>query len=333
MSPLTPTNKTLFVLVSFAMFACTFGIPTVQAQGPMQGQWPYSTDKSPTMSVEMGLRVFERPGDSVRLPIATNSVTNEVLFTSDEASDLETAAGADLRVNFKGKRFGNLWEFRSIIVDFDAAVELEGPNLDLPLLPGFSPDFVDYKYGSQFLSFELNHKRPVLPGLTLLAGPRFISFDEEVSTQFEQRFDEPFGPLDVEGVSTIEAINSLYGAQVGFEYNLPISQNIYISTIGKIGGFANPARVIQTNESNIDPVSTMGERSKNTGAFLAEVNVRAYFEIVPSCVSTYVGYDAMVLDGIAVAPAQFLTVDTLTGLDSTNTPFFHSITMGVQMQY
>lgn len=327
MRPPTRNNYKLIAIVVIAMSYISLAATTAYAQ------WPYTTDVNPSWSLEMGARAFDRPGDDLALPLATNSVTNEVLFDSETATDLNNSVGVDLRLNFHGRHFDRKWEFRTIMADFGLNAQLLGPNLDLALLPDFSPDVVDYNYDSRLWSFELNTKRSVAPGLTFLFGPRFISLDEESTTKFEQLFDTDFGSFNAIGASTIETSNSLYGGQFGFEYNLPITQQIYFSTTGKVGVFANPAEMKQTDTNNVDPDPVFSERSKNTGAFLGEVNARFYCEIIPSTLSAFVGYDAMIIDGVAIAPAQFLTTDPAIGLETSNSPFFNSITFGVLMEY
>ncbi len=323
-----PTNNKKFITI----IAIVIGFISL-APSRTQAQWPYATDVNPRWSLEMGARIFDRPGDDAAIPIATNSVTNEVLFDSQQATDLNTTAGIDLRVNFTGHHYDNNWEFRTIIADFDANTQLEGPNLEIDLLPGFSPDLVDYNYNSRLWSFELNHKRPSGAGLNWLCGPRFISLKEETTTQVEQLVITDFGPFNAMGTAEIQTNNSLYGLQAGFEYNLPVSQSVYFSVIGKVGGFYNPASQSRVDFNNFDPDVILSGNSRSVGSYLGEVNARLYFEVIPSCVSLFMGYDAMVIGEVAIAPDQYFASDPSGSLNTSGTPFFQSITFGVQMQH
>jgi hypothetical protein len=140
------------------------------------------------------------------------------------------------------------------------------------------------------------------------------------------------GPLAVTGGSNIEATNALIGCQVGLEFNVPLSQSVYISSVGKFGGYYNPTKVVTTTFDSINGAETV-EDSKDTGSFLAEVGGRLNVELIPGCLTAFVGYDAMWIDGIALAPPQFLTTAPTAGIDTTNTPFFQSITVGGQLSY
>lgn len=295
-------------------------------------QWPSVTDTNPCWSLEMGARIFDRPGDDNAIPIATNTVTNEVLFSSEQATDLNTTAGIDLRLNYQGHRYKQNWEFRTFMADFDANTLLEGPNLDFPVLPGLSPDLADYNYSSRLWSFELNHKRPVGPGLNCFCGPRFVSLKEETTTRVEQRIDTIFGPFDATGTAEIQTNNSLYGWQLGFEYNLPVSQSVYFSVIGKGGGFYNPASQTRVDFNNFDPDIVLSGNSRSAGSYLGEINARLYFELIPSCVSFFMGYDAMVIGEVAIAPDQYFAADPNGSLNTSGAPFYQSVTFGFQMQ-
>lgn len=303
------------------------------APSPAHAQWPITTDANPCWSIEMGARIFDRPGDDSATAIATNSITNEVLFTSEQATDLGTAAGVDLRINYTGHHYENNWEFRTFTADFDANTQLQGPNLEIDLLPAFSPDLVDYNYNSRLWSFELNHKRPVGAGLNCLFGPRLITLKEETTTQAEQVIDTVVGPFTAMGTAQIQTNNPLYGFQTGFEYNMPVAQTIYFSVVGKVGGFYNPASQSRVDFNNFDPEPVYSGNSKSVGSYLGEVNARFYFEMIPSCVYCFMGYDAMVIGEVAIAPDQYFADDPTHSLNTSGTPFLQSITFGVQMQH
>ena len=323
--PLSFNNKLLIatmIAVSYIAFAAS-----------AQAQWPVTTNVDPSYSVEIGSRFFDRPGDDLGIGLATDPVTNEILFNTQDATDLNAAVGADIRLHYHGPREGKKWEFRTLLVNFDTTTEATGNNLNVPLLPNtVAPELINYRYDSDILSFELNHRRAVYPGVTFLIGPRYISIDETALFTFEDDIVTPLGPFTVTGGQEIEVKNSIIGAQAGFEFGIPISQTVYISSTNKFGGYYNPTEV---NTSTFDNVtgSTLVEQTKSTGTFVAEIGGRVNFEVIPGCLTTFVGYDAMWIDGIALAPAQFLTTGTNTGVDTTNTPFFQSITAGLILTY
>ena len=54
------------------------------------------------------------------------------------------------------------------------------------------------------------------------------------------------------------------------------------------------------------------------------------FEIIPNGLSTYLGYEATVIDGIALAAPN--VIDT-SPIDTNNTVFFDAITFGVNLSF
>ena len=223
-------------------------------------------------------------------------------------------------------------EFRALLVDFDTTSEVTGTDISTPLFPSVQPEELDYLYTSQVFSFELNTKRAINPGLVVLCGCRFISIEERSQFDFTENLTTPVGNLVFTGGSEVLANNNIMGFQGGFEFNVPVCQGIYVSSVNKFGGYYNPTEVTTTNFDSING-STQFKQSKATGTFVAELGGRLNFEVVPNCLTCFVGYDAMWIDGIALAPPQFLTTNPLAGVDTTNTPFFQSIIVGVNLGY
>ena len=115
-----------------------------------------------------------------------------------------------------------------------------------------------------------------------------------------------------------------------------IRDRIYTTGFIRTGGYYNPTEVTSTLNSFSDGLLFDSEPdttiTKSTGSFLAEVGGRVYVDLYHNLVSSYVGYEATWIDGIALAPTAFLN-DGTAGVDTANTLFFHAITFGLRMDF
>ncbi len=314
------------VIVLFGSMLCV---------GQTQAQWPQTTFKDTRFSAEIGVKAYDRPGSDLLLPLINDRVTGVTLFDSQQATDLGGAAGAEVKFNFQSK-FGRELEFRTIIADWDEdVISITGDDLVSPFFPvaGSEPTTVDYGYESDFFSVELMARRAVSPGIVLMFGPRIVSTKDRVNIVGSLDVDAGGGNLvNVASTQSTEATNILLGLQSGFELNLPISQDMYIQSYVRAGGYMNPTEVNNSSFTNFNTAPTLSSERKSTGSFLGEVGVRLYVDIFSNSLSTYVGYEATWIDGLAVAPAQLLT-PAGSGVQTGNTPFFNALTVGTQFRY
>jgi len=301
-----------------------------------QAQWPQTTTKDPRWTVEFGAKAYDRPGSQLALPLITDAVTMETLFDSTQASELGSAGGAEVKFGFVSK-VGREFEIRTIIADWEQDFEINGDNLRSPFFPiaGQEPTTVTYDYDSDYFSIEVMSRRAISPGITFMFGPRFVSTKDKVRYAGSLLVDPGDGsqPVNVIQTTTTEATNALIGAQAGFEFNFPITRDIYLNSFIRTGGYMNPTEVTTLVNDNVSLVQNEpNRRTKSTGSFLAEVGGRIYVDIVPNGMSTYVGYEATWIDGLALAPDQIVTTG-LEGIETANTPFFNALTFGVNFNY
>lgn len=323
----------------FSIFAAVVvSLSAIYPASTCQAQWPGATrGKEPKHVLEIGGGGFHRPGQDSGIAVITDAETGETLFDTEDATSVGGAAGLDIRYQFESPG-GRKLRFRSIVADFDNSNEIFGvAGLESPLLE-LPTDRVLYEYDSRILSFELMSVRNLAPGINFVAGPRYISFREEVSTEVDGEFDPGDGtiPLDATNVNSIDADNGLIGLQAGLEINFPVSRYLRGETFIRTGGFYNPTEVTQSSQQTVGglliPATQLGDRNtKSTGSFLGEVGGRLFFDFIPDTVAGYVGYEATWIDGIALAPAQ-LTAAAAT-VDTANTVFFQAFTFGVRMQF
>lgn len=302
--------------------------------GRIEAQWDQFNNNCPRFSIEASTAILTRAGDDNRIPLVSNELTLAPVFDSYQATSLGSAPSVDLGVTFQTQNWGH-WEVETTFCRWDNSIGLVGPDLTTPFLPGLNPDAVNYNYDSELFSIELNYRKQWTPGLTFLIGPRFLSLEEHVDFSSETLilFPPPFDNVDFLTQNTIDTRNPMFGGQVGLEWDFLLSSGLSVSSFVKVGGFANDARAILTSETSIQDLLEE-ERTKNTGTFVGELGGRLNFNLLgPACVG-FIGYQAMWIDGVALAPVQFINSNNSSGaLFVENTPSFHGAVFGVQANY
>lgn len=299
----------------------------------VRAQWPYATTPSQNdWWVEIGGGVYDRLGTDLGLPLIHNSVTDEVYLDSDKATDLNATAGPNIRFGRRG-RHGHEWEFVGNMARWTESVQLEEANMFSPLFPFFEPDLIRMEYNSTFYNLEFNCRKSILPGLTVLGGPRYMNLRDHMQFNTETLFFDDFGQFLLQTEGTSSTRNSMIGAQIGLEFNQPVARDIYLHGFIKVAGMGNHTRLIETVFDNASNVRSVSELSRSTGTFIGQTGGRIYVDLVPRRVSSYVGYEATWIDGIAVAPPQFLNTEPDAAIVTANTIFWHAITFGVRVGY
>jgi hypothetical protein len=309
-------------LLNIAVVAiAAFG--TVQAQA----QWPQTTSPSNCgFWAEANGAVFDRPGNDLGLGLIFDSVTLAPQYTSNDITDLGSTVGAEIKFG-NNSRWCGPWEIGASIGTWETYDLVAGPNLESPFFPGFSPDQVEFFNQSQFYDIEFNLRRPFAPGFTFLYGLRYLDLADRL--QFVSQTD--FGILDFITDDRIETKNSAIGGQVGLEMNMPLAQPIYVQGFIKVGGLGNATKVDRFSSTSLD-AEISSRDTKGIATFVAQTGGRLYFELLPRHVHTYAGYEATWIDGVAVAPPQFLNTGTEAVITS-NTIFWHAITFGLRYQF
>lgn len=325
-------DKGVRLLISVCTVALLLLITTPNAtaqQGWSPQGWLQTGNRSNDWWVEVGAAAFDRPSEDLGLGLLTNSVTNEVLFSGQDLTDLETSFGVN--VAFGGRSgYGTPWAFESTVVNWDEQHTFTGANLSSPFLPGITPFQVDVGYDSDLYSLELVTKRTTHPGVTWSFGPRYYRLEERVTLASQTLATGIFGPFTLLNNSNLETTNSLIGLQAGIEFDRAINQVIHFTAYGKFGGYTNRTEFDQITTNNLvgttPVVSSLG---KSTGSFIGEVGGKLYMDIVPGAIQSFVGYEASWVDGIALAPAQAINFgDPNPMLETANTLFYHQINFG-----
>ncbi len=308
----------------------------------LHAQWPQQTHGvRPGWEVEFGTRILDRPGTENTIPLVTDSVTLATLFDAEEASDLDVSAGADFRFQ-RMTCYDLSWEVRGYFQKWDVtesrAGNLVATAFTPPGLPaGTQLTAFDYDYDSELISIELNLKRAVRPGLTLMVGPRFMNLDEIIS--IDSNFFNPLVGDFLQIETRTETKNPLTGLGIGAEFRKPLSRDLFFIGLIKGGIFHNVAssRITAFNTlfGQPDITTILIDDRDNRSAGVGEISARIHYDLVPGSVSVYAGYEAMWLDGVAVAPAQLLTTATGSApfINTANTIFANGLSVGGMVRF
>lgn len=226
-----------------------------------------------------------------------------------------------------------------------------------PLGPGFFAR-VAVDYGSDLYSAEVNVRRRCTPYLDLLAGFRWVQLDEA----FRVVGADPFLPLTFLRYRT-QTENSLYGFQIGAEAkilggggflsldrlnhfprrlgraDLLITGPLRIDGFIKAGVFANHATQKSSGSGGVlGPAVTAGD-SKDQPAFVGEVGVTGVCRL-GNHFTLRAGYQAMWIEGVALAPDQIPFTDVLpiigagtADLHATGGLLFHGLHLGLEARW
>ena len=307
-----------FAIVLLGICECA----NAQRGGTVPRAW-HDTTPDNGFWVDVGGAVFDRPGISNSTPLLQDSVTNQVLFTVEDFTDLDTSFGAN--VAFGGtNQWCGIWDVEATLVNWDVSNTITGDNLIAPLFGNAEPDLVNFSYDADLASIEFNIKRPVSRGLTLTAGPRYFRLDEQIN------FNTSTAVAGVTVQTNNDTRNtfSLVGAQVGAEFRQQLSQSFFLETHGQIAGFISH---IETSSSSTDPfgVQANSDDDVDTGAVIGEVGGRLAWDIVPGALRGYVGYEAVWL-GLGSDGESLSTSASAVG-EPEDSIFYHQILFGVTL--
>ncbi|HMO15401.1 MAG TPA: hypothetical protein PKD64_15070 [Pirellulaceae bacterium] len=308
------------------------------------GQWPNATYSERLFEIEANARIMDRPGGEQGLPIVRDALTNSILFTSDQATDLQTSPGFDLRL-LRHNHYGISWELEIAYNKWDELNPITSVNgIDSPFFPSIRDQIqalvpaannirfnsLNYGYESDYFSIELNAKRAVAPGFTLFIGPRFIYLEDLLNVTTTGTFNVGAVTVPFAQNVNITTENPLIGGQVGASLHVPLTRQLYVTSFIKAGGYGNTARSTVLISDNLTNNQPFFSHRRSEGSFVGEVGGKLHYDIFPGSLSLFAGYEAMWVDNIAIAPTQLL--GSLTGsfanVELTGTPFIHGIVFG-----
>ncbi len=278
-------------------------------------------DCCPTWRVRAGAVFLQRPTDPSRA-LVTNTVTGaSVLNASQFTSAMQ--AGPDIDLIYNGCNLG--LEARYFAVgQFPSSV---GPNATAgatlqfatPIAAGATS--VSGSESSELWSLEFNVRKEVIPSvLTLLAGYRHIELNERI-----------FGSTSLAGAATdlfsTQAFNRMDGFQLGGEAVLwrPACSRFRLEGDAKVGVFGDATSNYGSNAVVGAAPAAIATATGTHTAFMTEWGITGVVQLTPH-LDARVGYQGLLLDGVALASQQMGALNPLTGAATTvntGTPIYH----------
>jgi hypothetical protein len=211
-------------------------------------------------------------------------------------------------------------------LEFDA-----DKNIDMPDGFGFFRIFnqpqlffgsvLNYRYISQLRNAEINVRHPCGERLSLLMGFRYMELHEDL--RFMADNESSFLEANVD--------NHLYGGQIGLNVALINTCRFSLEGVIKAGVFGTRADLDMTTPL-ITPASAPANSARHT-SFLGEVGLMGIVQITNN-LALRGGYQAMWLDGVAIAGDQIENADPSTHRPYVgSTLFYHGAIAGLECAF
>lgn len=209
----------------------------------------------------------------------------------------------------------------------DFSPVLVGPGINFgSTAPG---TIFEADYGTELYSLEANLRHRCHECVTFLAGFRWIELGDTLQTR-------AIAPVRTD-FYTLDTTNHLYGFQLGADATLlRPSDRFRLDGIVRAGIMGSHIDYRASSPVLGVPGTVSNLFAEDDGtAFVGELGLRAVVGLT-SNLSVVGGYQALWLDGVALAPDQLSTTSLVTpiaaGID-TGTVFFHGATIGLQATF
>jgi len=150
-----------------------------------------------------------------------------------------------------------------------------------------------WDYDSRLYNAEVNVRWNPWRGVTVLAGFRWVNLSEELQGTLPPQRAVPFWDTQTK--------NNLYGFQVGAEGKLFERGRFSLGCTGKAGLF--DAHAEETTTLSIYRILVGESAGIDRAAFVGEIGLQCKYQLTQR-LSLRAGYEAIWLQGIALAPAQ-----------------------------
>jgi hypothetical protein len=200
--------------------------------------------------------------------------------------------------------------------------------------PPFDTQAMDWNYASKLYNAELNVRWEHSDRVTLLAGFRWLNLSESLVGALEPptiSWEPPFW-------NTTTA-NNLYGFQLGAIGKIFERGRFSIDLPAKAGIYDNNTEQT-TAVSVIHKQVRSASASTNRAAFVGEIGLQCKYQAAKGLLLR-AGYEAIWLEGVALAPGQIresytvtsaMTVEAL-GVNCDSGAFYHGATAGLEYAF
>jgi hypothetical protein len=221
--------------------------------------------------------------------------------------------GCDVEASYFGM---DEWSLsKSIFVPVPGAELLlfNNPGSSVFVLPG---QIVTYNYISQLHNAEINLRHPVWERLSVLMGFRYLDLHEELNST-----------IDGAPVLDVNVDNHLYGGQIGLNVAFINTCSYSIEGVVKVGVYGNHSDLAMRI-----PDLLFGDKTSHT-AVQGEIGLMGIYQVTEH-LSARLGYQAMWIDGIAIASDQVENANTANPKPYMGgSLFYHGATAGFEYAF
>jgi len=132
-------------------------------------------------------------------------------------------------------------------------------------------------------------------------------------------------------------VNNLYGLQIGADGKLFERGRFSIDGLIKVGGYWNHAS--ESTGVSLEKVVYPSGASTNHAALVGEAGLQCKYQVTGG-ITLKLGYEALWLDGAALAPGQIQETYTISpatvtalGVNSNSSALFHGATAGLEYSF
>lgn len=216
-----------------------------------------------------------------------------------------------------------------------------------------------WDYSTDLYSAEFNVRHNLSQRITLLAGFRWLQLNENLQGSLGPpdlylptwKYTPSDNLFDVEKIQyqgtpatgafppfwNTSTTNNLFGLQIGADTNLFERGRFAIDGLIKAGGYLN--RASQTTDVSLQKIVYPASASANHAAFVGEVGLQCKYRF-DSGLALKLGYEAVWLEGVALAPGQIQETYvggpasvTSLGVNSDSGVLFHGATAGLEYSF
>ena len=279
---------------------------------------------------QVNYRALFRENTQDDTAVVTDGPLGATLLRQDEVTNLGTGGGMDIAWVFDGNN-GYNYELRGNFATWEQETSVQGAgfNLASTFAAGIRFNDTNSIYDSEWYGLELNQRRDIQGGLTLLAGIRYMQLNETL--EFSGNGLVPVagvGLVPITASTTLTADNPMIGLQAGFEGNYALVQGINFQIMGKGGVYSNSAETETLTQTSL--TADTGFRGQNsTMTFMGEMSLRLHYDLILNMMSLYAGYDLIYLDNVALAPEQ---APLGAGIEDDGQFFTNGISFGISLK-
>jgi hypothetical protein len=224
----------------------------------------------------------------------------------------------------------------------------------------FTYQAMQWDYATELYNAEANVRWNLSSRVTVLAGFRWLQLHDNLQGTIPPpdrieplwKMNQNNNLLDVARIENqpgkpatgefppfwnASTTNNLYGLQIGVDGKILECGDFSISGLVKVGGYYNQAA--ESTGVSIFKVVRPSDASTNHAAFVGETGLQCKYQVTKG-LALKVGYEALWLAGVALAPGQIQETYTTSpdivsalGVNSSSSVFFHGATAGLEYSF